>query len=77
MSEQNQDDKVVDLTGHHMDLDDDLFESEATEVDLTNTRLRHVPTKQLFRVTGLQVLLSCIFNYELQRSDYFRNFNFN
>ncbi len=64
MSEQHQDDnKVVDLTGHQIELDDELFESEATEVDLTNTRLRHVPIKQLSRVTALQVVLRYIFDY--------------
>ncbi len=55
MTEQPQDEKVVDLTGHQVELDDELFGTEATEVDLTNTRLRHVPIMQLSRVTAIQV----------------------
>lgn len=55
MTEQPKDENVVDLTGHQIELDDELFEAEATEVDLTNTRLRRVPIEQLLRVTAIQV----------------------
>jgi hypothetical protein len=52
-------DRIVDYTGYHVyfDEDPDLFMPNALVLDLTNTRMRYLPS-QLTQMTCLEVIIA-------------------